>query len=212
MNRLLAFLCLLFGAPFLLLIAILIKLDSPGPALFRQRRIGQNNIEFFMLKFRTMQVGMPDLPSDQVAETDHRFTGIGKFLRRFSLDELPQLWNVVRGEMNFVGPRPALYNQYDLNERRIARGIHKIKPGITGWAQVNGRNALSWEAKFKLDVWYVDNWSLWLDLKIIGMTIWKVLRREGISQEGQATMTEFKGTERKTEIGAASRASYERKI
>ena len=104
-------------------------MDSPGPALFKQRRVGQNNNEFIMLKFRTMQVGMPDLPSDQVAEADHRFTRVGKFLRRFSLDELPQLWNVARGNMNFVGPRPALYSQYELIERRTAFGVHKIKTG-----------------------------------------------------------------------------------
>ena len=173
MNRLLAFLCLLFGAPFLLLIAILVKFDSPGPALFRQRRIGQNNIEFFMLKFRTMQVGMPDLPSDQVAETDHRFTGIGKFLRRFSVDELPQLWNVLQGEMNFVGPRPALYNQYELNERRTALGIHKIKPGITGWAQVNGRDSIPLERKVELDHYYLQHRSNTLDMRILWMTVFK---------------------------------------
>ena len=173
MNRLLAFLFLLFGAPFLLLIAILVKFDSPGPALFRQRRIGQNNIEFFMLKFRTMQVGMPDLPSDQVAETDDRFTGIGKFLRRFSLDELPQLWNVVRREMNFIGPRPALYNQYELNAMRRDRGIDAIKPGITGWAQVNGRDTISTERKVELDHYYLEHRSWGMDMRILWMTVFK---------------------------------------
>ena len=173
MNRLLALILFLPGSPFLLLLALLVKLDSPGPALFKQRRIGRNNQEFSMLKFRTMQVGMPDLPSDQVAETDHRFTGIGKILRRFSLDELPQLWNVVQGEMNFVGPRPALYNQYDLIERRTSLGVHKIKPGITGWAQVNGRDSIPLERKVELDHYYLLHRSWAMDMRILWMTVFK---------------------------------------
>lgn len=136
-----------------------------------------------MLKFRTMQVGMPDLPSDQVAETDNRFTNIGKFLRRFSLDEIPQLWNVVQGEMNFVGPRPALYNQYELIERRTSLGIQKIKPGITGWAQVNGRDSIPLKTKVALDAYYLHNRNLWLDFKILWLTVFKSTSGEGLYTE-----------------------------
>ena len=159
--------------PAFIVVALLIKLESKGPVIFKQKRVGQFGALFTIYKFRTMQVGMPDLPSDQVAETDHRFTGIGKFLRRFSLDELPQLWNVVRGEMNFVGPRPALYNLYDLIEWRSSVGVHKIKPGITGWAQVNGRDSIPLERKVELDQYYLLHHSWDLDMRILWMTLFK---------------------------------------
>ena len=122
-----------------------------------------------------------------------RLTRFGRFLRATSLDELPELMNVLKGDMSLVGPRPLLMQYLARYTTEQARR-HEVKPGITGWAQVNGRNAITWEEKFKLDVWYVDNWSLWLDIKIIAMTIWKILKREGISQPGQATMEEFKGS------------------
>jgi len=122
-----------------------------------------------------------------------RLTPLGRFLRSTSLDELPELFNVLTGDMSLVGPRPLLMQYLERYSPEQARR-NEVKPGITGWAQVNGRNALTWEEKFKLDVWYVDNWSLWLDIKIIGMTIWKILRREGINHPGHATMEEFKGT------------------
>jgi len=121
---------------------------------------------------------------------EKRLTTIGKFLRATSLDELPELWNVLKGDMSLVGPRPLLMQYLERYTPEQARR-HEVRPGITGWAQVNGRNAITWEEKFKLDVWYVDNWSLWLDIKIIFMTFWKILKREGISQAGEATMEEF---------------------
>ena len=154
------------------------------PILLRQTRPGSDGAPFELLKFRTMQVGESRMRI--------RLTGVGRFLRRWSLDELPELWNVLRGDMSLVGPRPLLMQYLGRYSPRQARR-HEVRPGITGWAQVNGRNALSWEEKLELDVWYVDNWSLWLDLRILGRTLWQVIRREGISHEGSATMPEFEG-------------------
>jgi lipopolysaccharide/colanic/teichoic acid biosynthesis glycosyltransferase len=144
-----------------------------------------------MYKFRTMTDARDtegNLLSDHV-----RLTPLGKFLRSSSLDELPELWNVLKGDMSLVGPRPLLMEYLPLYNERQARR-HEVRPGITGWAQINGRNAISWEEKFELDVWYVENQSLWLDLKILWLTIWKVLRRDGISAAGEATMPKFTGT------------------
>ncbi|HAA89964.1 MAG: Undecaprenyl-phosphate galactose phosphotransferase [Thermoanaerobacterales bacterium 50_218] len=177
-------------SPLFALIALLVKLDSPGPVFFRQVRPGLHGKPFVIYKFRTMceaydEQGNP-LPDEQ------RLTRLGKWLRSTSLDELPELYNVLRGEMSLVGPRPLLMEYLDRYTPEQARR-HEVKPGITGWAQVNGRNAISWEEKFRLDVWYVDNWSLWLDVKIILLTIWKVLKREGISASGHATMPVFEG-------------------
>jgi len=140
------------------------------------------------LKFRTM-TGERDANGNLLPD-EKRLTTIGKFLRATSLDELPELWNVLKGDMSLVGPRPLLMQYLERYTPEQARR-HEVRPGITGWAQVNGRNAITWEEKFKLDVWYVDNWSLWLDIKIIFMTFWKILKREGISQAGEATMEEF---------------------
>ncbi len=137
-----------------------------------------------------------------------RLTRFGRFLRATSLDELPELLNVLKGDMSLVGPRPLLMQYLDRYTPEQARR-HEVRPGITGWAQVNGRNAITWEEKFKLDVWYVDNQSLWLDLKIIGMTIWKVLRREGISQAGEATMSEFMGSKSNADCGMRNAESTE---
>ena len=177
-------------SPVLLLLGILVAILLGSPVLFRQRRPGLHGRPFWLLKFRTMtdarDAGGALLP-DAV-----RLTAFGRFLRAASLDELPELFNVLKGEMSLVGPRPLLMQYLDRYTPEQARR-HEVKPGITGWAQVNGRNAITWEEKFKLDVWYVDNRSLWLDIKIIAMTVWKILNREGINQPGQATMEEFKG-------------------
>jgi sugar transferase EpsL len=177
--------------PVLLGLAATIRWKLGSPVLFRQQRPGLGGRPFWLLKFRTMTdahgvdgVLLPDAV---------RLTPFGRFLRATSLDELPELINVLKGDMSLVGPRPLLMQYLDRYTPEQARR-HEVRPGITGWAQVNGRNAITWEEKFKLDVWYVDNWSLWLDIKIIAMTVWKILKREGISQSGQATMEEFKGS------------------
>ena len=146
-----------------------------------------------MPKFRTMRQDTPPVASHLLENPERWVTPIGRVLRKFSLDELPQIYSVFKGEMSFVGPRPALFNQDDLVALRTQKGIHRLVPGITGWAQVNGRNAISWDEKLKLDVWYVDNQSFWLDLKILAMTAWHLIKREGISAEGHATMPKFTG-------------------
>lgn len=177
-------------SPLLLAVAALVRLFLGSPVLFRQERPGLHGRPFMLVKFRTM-TDAADAGGLPLPDAD-RLTRFGKFLRSTSLDELPELWNVLKGDMSLVGPRPLLMEYLPLYSPRQSRR-HEVKPGLTGWAQVNGRNAITWEEKFKLDVWYVDNWSLWLDIKIIAMTIWKILKREGISQPGQATMEEFKG-------------------
>ena len=182
---------LLLLAPLLLLLALLIRLRLGTPVLFRQQRPGRHARPFMLLKFRTMTdardaAGNP-LPDAQ------RLTPFGRWLRATSLDELPELLNVVRGEMSLVGPRPLLMEYLPLYSAEQARR-HLVRPGITGWAQINGRNALSWDARFKLDVWYVDHHNLWLDLKILWLTVWQVLRRKNIAAEGHATMPKFKGS------------------
>lgn len=172
-----------------LAIAVLISLGSP--VLFRQQRPGLNGRPFVLLKFRTM-TNACDAHGNLLPD-EERFTRFGRFLRRTSLDELPEFFNVLKDDMSLVGPRPLLM-QYLVRYSPEQARRHEVKPGITGWAQVNGRNALTWEQKFEHDVWYVDNQSLRLDLKIIALTIWKIIKREGISQPGQATMEEFKGS------------------
>jgi sugar transferase EpsL len=177
-------------SPLMLVLAVLVRLKLGAPVLFRQQRPGYRGEIFTIRKFRTMKEvkgtdGKP-LPDEQ------RLTGLGKALRASSLDELPELFNVLRGEMSLIGPRPLLIHYLPLYSPEQARR-HDVLPGITGWAQINGRNAASWDDKFKMDVWYVDHWSFWLDLKIILLTLWKVLTREGITQPGEATTQEFKG-------------------
>jgi sugar transferase EpsL len=176
--------------PVLVVAALLVRVQLGSPVLFKQIRPGLHGKPFAIFKFRTMtDVRGKDgkhLPDSA------RMTRLGHFLRGTSMDELPGLFNVLRGNMSIVGPRPLLMKYLDLYTPEQARR-HEVKPGLTGWAQVNGRNAISWEEKFKLDAWYLDNWSIWLDCNIIGRTIWKIVKREGISQEGQATMEEFKG-------------------
>lgn len=193
-KRLFDILCALGGliilSPVFIICAILIRAKLGSPIFFRQRRIGKDNKEFEMIKFRTMKDAFDKngnaLPDDQ------RMTKLGKILRSLSLDELPELINILKGEMSLIGPRPLLVQYLPLyNERQIKR--HDVTPGLTGWAQINGRNSLSWNEKFELDVWYVENWSLSLDIKIFFMTFYKVFKREGISQEGQATMEFFNG-------------------
>ena len=177
-------------SPLLVFIGFLVRLKIGSPVLFKQVRPGLYGRPFTIYKFRTMtdkRDGNGNLLPD-----GERLTSLGRFLRGTSMDELPELFNVVKGDMSIVGPRPLLMQYLDRYTPEQARR-HEVRPGITGWAQVNGRNAISWEDKFKLDVWYVDHVSLWLDLKIVAMTLWKVLKREGISQPGCSTAAEFKG-------------------
>ncbi len=175
-------------SPLLIAIAAIIYVTMGRPVFFRQPRPGLNGEKFWIYKFRTMN-DHRDLQGKLLPD-DKRLTTLGQWLRSTSTDELPELWNVLKGVMSIVGPRPLLMQYLDRYTPEQARR-HEVKPGITGWAQVNGRNSLSWEEKFKLDVWYVDNQSLWLDIKIILMTIRKVLKREGISSDGEATAAEF---------------------
>lgn len=177
-------------SPILLLLAWLVRRKLGSPVLFRQIRPGLDGQAFDMVKFRTMRDAV-DANGSPLPDSE-RLTSFGKFLRSTSLDELPELWNVLKGEMSLVGPRPLLMEYLPLYSPEQARR-HDVRPGITGWAQINGRNALSWEEKFRLDVWYVDNCSLWLDLKIVWMTVAKVFKREGISAAGEATMAKFTG-------------------
>jgi lipopolysaccharide/colanic/teichoic acid biosynthesis glycosyltransferase len=181
---------LILLAPVFLGVAAAVRLSLGSPVLFRQTRPGLGGKPFEMLKFRTMR-DAHDARGNPLPDAE-RLTPLGRFLRATSLDELPELVNVLRGEMSLVGPRPLLMEYLPLYTPEQARR-HEVRPGITGWAQVNGRNALSWEEKFRLDVWYVDHRSFWLDLRILARTVAKVFAREGISQEGQATMERFRG-------------------
>ena len=167
-------------APLFLVVVLAVRLTSVGPVLVRTQRVGKGNKLFTMYKFRTMRTDTPQVATHLLKEPDQFLTPIGKFLRRTSLDELPQLINVLRGEMSLVGPRPALFNQDDLIALRSAKGVDVLTPGITGWAQVNGRDELPIPEKVKLDEWYLKNRSAWLDLKIVGMTVFKVIRKEGV--------------------------------
>ncbi len=180
------------AAPVLAAIGVAIWVTMGRPVLFRQERAGLRGRPFVLWKFRTMLE--PGDPRARGPSDEERLTRLGAFLRATSLDELPSLWNVLRGDMSLVGPRPLLMRYLPRYSPEQARR-HEVKPGVTGWAQVNGRNALTWPEKFALDVWYVDHWSLWLDLKILAMTVVKVLLREGISAGGHATMPEFMGNE-----------------
>lgn len=178
-------------SPVLVFIAIQVRRTLGAPVFFRQLRAGKDGIPFAVIKFRTM-TDATDANGRQLPDED-RLTPFGAFLRRSSLDELPELLNVVKGEMSLVGPRPLLLRyigRYSPEQMRR----HMVKPGITGWAQINGRNAIDWESRFALDVWYVDHCSCWLDLRILLLTVQKVLRAEGISQEGHVTMSEFMGS------------------
>jgi len=164
-----------------LLLALLVRLTSKGPVLYWSDRIGRNNTIFKMPKFRSMRAGTPAVATHLLDNPDAYLTPIGSFLRKSSLDELPQLWSILKGDMSFVGPRPALFNQQDLIALRTLKGVHELTPGLTGWAQINGRDELPIPQKVALDVEYLQRRSFWLDLKIIGLTAIKVVRRESVS-------------------------------
>jgi sugar transferase EpsL len=189
-DLILASLGMILLSPFTLLTALAVRAFLGTPVLFRQKRPGYKGHPFFIYKFRTM-TDASDSAGNLLPDSE-RLTRLGRFLRALSLDELPELFNILRGEMSLVGPRPLLMEylpRYSPEQMRR----HDVYPGLTGWAQVNGRNAITWQDKFVLDVWYVDHWSFWLDIKIILLTLWKVTRREGISQPGQATTEYFTG-------------------
>lgn len=182
---------LILLSPFMLIIYLLVRINLGGPVFFLQERIGKDNKVFKMIKFRTMK-NSTDKDGNLLSDNE-RLTKFGSFLRSFSIDELPELINILKGDMSLVGPR-ALLVQYleHYNSEQIRR--HEVLPGLTGWAQINGRNSITWNEKFKLDIWYVDNWSLWLDIKIFFLTFGKVFKREGINQSETVTMEYFNGT------------------
>ncbi len=189
-DLLLALTGMLILSPVFISLIVLTRFKLGSPVFFRQKRPGLKGKQFTMIKFRTMldvidKEGKP-LPDEE------RLTKIGKFIRSTSLDELPELWNVIKGDMSLVGPRPLLMEYLPLYSKEQSRR-HAVNPGITGWAQINGRNALSWEQKFELDVWYVDNRNMWLDIKILLLTIKKVFKSDGISADGHVTMNKFTG-------------------
>lgn len=181
---------LIFLLPLISLIYLSVIINLGSPAFFLQERVGKDNKIFKMIKFRTMK-NSTDKNGNLLSDNE-RVTKFGSFLRSFSLDELPELINILKGDMSLVGPRALLVQYLGLyNDEQIRR--HEVLPGLTGWAQINGRNSITWSEKFKLDVWYVDNWSLWLDIKIFFLTFWKVLKREGINQSESVTMEYFNG-------------------
>jgi sugar transferase EpsL len=181
---------LILISPILALVAVICRITQGSPILFQQKRPGYHGKIFTLYKFRTMC--SPSRMDDVPLPDSRRMTRLGRFLRSTSLDELPELFNILKGDMSLVGPRPLLIaylNRYSTEQARR----HDVMPGLTGWAQVNGRNALSWEDKFQLDLWYVDHWSVWLDIKILFLTFWKVIQREGITPVGEVDVEEFKG-------------------
>ena len=181
MSKIFSLTLLICLSPILLIVAIAIIVDDGFPILFRQKRVGQNNAHFWIHKFRTMKKDAPDIATHLVKEGTSLYTSIGPFLRKFSFDELPQLINILKGDMIFIGPRPALYNQGDLIALRTRAGVHTLMPGVTGWAQVNGRDELSIPDKVKMDEYYLKNKSLCLNIKILFMTVFKVFKMEGVS-------------------------------
>lgn len=184
-------LILILTSPLILTVASAVRVRMGGPVLFRHARPGFEERPFECLKFRTMTESRGE--DTELLSDEERLTAVGRFLRRFSLDEFPQLWNVFKGDMSLVGPRP-LEMRYLPRYTSEQKRRHLVKPGITGWAQINGRNSIDWDRKLALDVWYVDHASLWLDIRILATTFWKVLSGEGVSQAGHATMSEFWGT------------------
>ncbi|HFC09908.1 MAG TPA: sugar transferase [Chloroflexi bacterium] len=194
LDVIVASVALLVLAPLLLVLALLIRWKLGTPILFRQRRPGLHGKPFILYKFRTMTDAHDALGN--LLPDEQRLTRLGRFLRSTSLDELPELWNVLKGDMSLVGPRPLLMEYLPLYTPEQFRR-HEVKPGMTGWAQIHGRNALTWEERFALDVWYVDHLSLWLDMKILALTLWKVLMQEGISHPGSKTMPKFTGSSRR---------------
>lgn len=194
LDMILAVQALILFLPVIVLSAFVVGIRMGEPVFFRQRRPGLHGKPFMLLKLRTMSGGRNS--EGKLLPDYQRLTRLGRFLRRTSLDELPELFNVLKDNMSLVGPRPLLMQYLDLYTPEQARR-HEVKPGITGWAQINGRNAITWEQKFEYDVWYVDHMSLSLDLKIIAMTLWKILKMEGINQPGHATAQEYMGQSRK---------------
>jgi lipopolysaccharide/colanic/teichoic acid biosynthesis glycosyltransferase len=190
MDRLVALFLLIVLSPLMAVVALAIYLDMGSPILFRQKRPGEGEKIFTIYKFRTMSMERDE--NGELLPDERRLGPLGRRLRSLSLDELPQLFNIVKGDMSFVGPRPLLDEYLPLYDERQRRR-HEVTPGITGWAQVNGRNAISWKEKFEYDLWYVEHQSFSLDMKILWMTLVKVLRREGIAHEGSATMEKFRG-------------------
>lgn len=173
-------LLLIVLSPLLLIVSVIIKLTSKGPVFFTQDRIGKDNVLFTFYKFRTMKVGTPNIETEKFTNAKSYITGVGKVLRKTSLDELPQLINILKGDMTFIGPRPALFNQYDLKKLRTNHGVHRVLPGVTGWAQINGRDKLTTLDKVRFDAYYVQNQTVGFDMKILIRTIFKVLRCEGV--------------------------------
>ena len=191
LDFIISLVALIILSPLMLIIYILVKINLGSPACFVQERVGKDNKVFKMIKFRTMRDARDK--NGNLLSDNERVTKLGSFLRSFSLDELPELINIIRGDMSLIGPRALLVQYLGLyNDEQIRR--HEVLPGLTGWAQINGRNSITWSEKFKLDVWYVDNWSLWLDIKIFFLTFWKVIKREGINQSESVTMEYFNGT------------------
>lgn len=179
---------LIFLFPLYIVLIILIKLDSKGPVFFKQKRVGIHKSHFNILKFRTMRIDTPqDMPTHLLKNPEQYITRMGKFLRKTSLDELPQIWNILIGEMSIIGPRPALWNQYDLIEERDKYGANDVPPGLTGWAQINGRDELPIEIKAKLDGDYISNIGLWMDIKCFFLTILSVLKSDGVVEGGTET-------------------------
>ncbi|CEN23774.1 glycosyl transferase [[Clostridium] sordellii] len=187
LQRMGALIALIVLSPLFLIIAIFIKLESKGPVFFKQERVGKDNVNFMIYKFRSMRTDTPDVATHLLDDPEIFITKVGKFLRKTSLDELPQFINIIKGEMLFVGPRPALYNQYDLNELRTEQGVHKLLPGVTGWAQVNGRDELEIPEKVEFDRQYLEHRSVILDIRIVIMTGIKVFKKEGIVEGSKAT-------------------------
>jgi O-antigen biosynthesis protein WbqP len=179
-------------SPIFLILAIIIKLDSRGPVFFTQMRIGRENKLFKFYKFRTMAVGAPNVATEELKNSKNYITSFGRILRKTSMDELPQLINIFKGDMTFIGPRPALYNQYELKQLRTKKGVHKLLPGLTGWAQVNGRDMLNDEMKTSYDRYYLEHRSLEFDVKIIVRTVFKVLRCDGIIEGGRKAAVKSK--------------------
>ena len=180
LERVISLIFLIIFLPIFLIVGVFIKLNSKGPIFFTQQRIGKNNELFKLYKFRTMKVGTPNVATDKLKDSKSYLTAVGKILRKTSLDELPQLINILKGDMAFVGPRPALYNQYNLKKLRTLAGVHILLPGITGWAQINGRDNNDDSQKTELDRYYLENKSITLDIKILFFTVFKVLRAEDI--------------------------------
>jgi len=181
LTRFVSLLLFLLLSPVLAIVAVVILIDDGFPPLFRQKRVGLNNGHFYIYKFRTMRENTPDIPTHLVEDTSSLYTKSGPLLRKLSLDELPQLINIIKGDMKFIGPRPSLHNQADLIELRTKAGIHKLVPGVTGWAQINGRDELPIPVKVQYDEYYFKNRSLCLDLKILLLTTFKVLGMKGVS-------------------------------